>query len=165
MPHAKLKNADGLDIVLDQSTPQVIFPGQILSGHAVLSSTEESVSIGSVTATLYGRSKVKIFQSYGQSSAVYKSRANFFNIEQQIFKSDYTYGAGSYSWPFSFEMPFVADETCLKAKKSDRFKPHEYWLSTDDVDVIDQEMPPPVFHYHGMWGRGMYYCLFCLMSD
>jgi hypothetical protein len=156
MPCAKVKNAPGLDIVFDEGTPQTLVPGSTLSGKVVLTSTEDSVSIGSVTATLYGRSKVKICQSYGQTAAVWVSRANFFNLQQHIFKSEYTYGAGSYSWPFSFEMPFVADEACLKGKRSNKFKAYPAYLSTDGVDVVEHELPPPVFHRHSTFGRDVW---------
>jgi hypothetical protein len=86
MPCAKVKNAPGLDVILDERTPQTLVPGSILSAKVVLTSAEDSVPIGSVTATLYGRSKVTIWQSYGQSSAAWVSCASLFNIEQQIFQ-------------------------------------------------------------------------------
>ncbi|ETN43691.1 uncharacterized protein HMPREF1541_02850 [Cyphellophora europaea CBS 101466] len=153
MPRARFRNADGLDVTFAPGTPTVLYPGETLSGSISLSSIDDSVSIGSVVVTFYGRAKCKIYQSYGQSSAWYRSRATFFNIEQELFKSDYTYGPGERSWPFSIQLPFVADETQLTGKKKDRFKPHSSYLSTDDIDVVEQEMPPPMYHYHGMFGR------------
>lgn len=152
MPPAKFKNTPGLDIEFTEPR-QVLLPGETLSGKVILNTVEDSVSIGSVTATVYGRTKVKVFQSYGQSSAVYKSRARLFEVTQELFKSDYTYQAGQYSWPFNIQLPFVPDETCLTGKKKDRFKRDVNYLSTDDIDVIEHEMPPPMFHYHGMLGR------------
>ena len=153
MPAATFANAPGLDMAFDEGTPNTLFPGQKLSGTATLTTTDGSVSIGSVKATLYGRSKVKIFQNHGKSSAVYRSRAQFFNLEQELFKSDYTYGSGSYSWPFSFNMPFVADESCLLGPRTNRAKPKDGYLSIDNLDIMQHEMPPPMFHYHGMFGR------------
>jgi hypothetical protein len=155
MPRAKVKNAPGLDIVFAPGTPNVLLPGQTLSGTVTLTTTGESVSIGSVVATFYGRGKVKIFQSHGQSSSEYRSRANFFRIDQELFRSDYTFGPGEYSWPFSIQLPYVADEQTLKAsgKRRERFKPHDDFLSTDNVDIVEHELPPSMYHFHGMFGR------------
>ncbi|KPI40744.1 uncharacterized protein AB675_10559 [Cyphellophora attinorum] len=86
MPCAKVKNAPGLDIVCDEGTPQTLVPGSKLSANAVLTSNEDSESTGSVTATLYGRSKAFTRQSYRQTVAAWLSRATIFNLEQQIFQ-------------------------------------------------------------------------------
>lgn len=156
MPARQFKNAPGLDITFAPDSPPVVYPGQTLSGKATLSTAGESVSIGSVKATVYARAKVKVFQSYGQSSAVYKSRAVFFAIEQELFKSDYTYGPGDYSWPFNLQMPFVPDQAYLVGKKRDRFKPNEHYYSTDDIDIVEHQMPPTMRHVHRMFGRAVW---------
>ena len=188
MPRAKSKNASGLEILLhppaDPASPTTsgpsaspdwnptYRPGSQITGTVSLTSTAD-VPIGTVQITFYGRAKVKIVQSQGQSTSEYRSRANFFTIEQTLFEGGYTFKSGKYDWPFSLTFPSEVDANCLrggtdkKGRAKVRFKPRgEGFLSTEGADklattdptkyqheVAGHTLPPTMQYYHGQFGR------------
>ncbi len=187
MPKAKNKNAPGLEILLhpsaessntatpipSSSTDNITFrPGSQIAGTVCLTSTAD-LSVASVTITLYGRAKVKIVQSNGQSTSEYRSRANFFSYEQRLLDSPGLSGhhlkSGTQTWPFTWEMPTRADAALLrggndeKGRAKVRFKPRgEGFLTTEGVDkeaamdeekykthIAEHQLPPTLQYYHG----------------
>ena len=110
MPQAKNASAAGLSITLNQPSTQIYCPGSTISGTVSLSTVDDT-SIGSITITFYGRSKVKIHQNNGESESIYRSRANYFEVRQELFKSTHTFKAGEWSWPFELICPHIADDS------------------------------------------------------
>ena len=188
MPRAKTKNAPGLEILLHRpqdppnstalSSPTpanynpTYRPGNTITGTVSLTSTSD-VPIGTVDIKFYARAKVKIVQNHGESTSEYRSRANFFTLEQTLFEGGYTFKPGKWDWPFAFACPTRADAQRLrggtdkKGRAKVRFKPRgEEFLNTEGPEkeagrdeaqykeyVSEHALPATMNYYHGMFGR------------
>jgi hypothetical protein len=177
MPQAKTKNAPGLEILLHSSSSHphpppsptynpIFRPGSTITGTVVLTSTSD-VPIGSVSIAFYGRAKVKIVQHHGQSHSEYRSRANLFCVEQQLFEGGYTFKPGKREWHFSLQCPEDVDWECLtgdvdegsklkmRMKGKGKFRARDGFLDTESTrrGIGDQGLPPAMKYYHGMFGR------------
>ena len=99
----------------------------------------------------------------GQSTSIYRSRANFFCVEQELFRSEYTFKRGDYEWPFDIAVPEKCDigSTGKNEKESSRFKAREGYLGneageagTDGLEgAANVVMPSTMQYYHGIFGQ------------
>ena len=84
-------------------------------------------------------------------------------MEQELFRSEYTFKGGEYEWPFDIVVPSRCDVggTSKNGKKSSRFKVREGFLDSEvggeGSDGLGGEvsvtMPSTMQSYHGVLGR------------
>lgn len=86
--------------------------------------------------------------SHGQGESVHRGRAPLFSDTQQVYQGYRTHKPGSFSWPFSFDLPTHPDISAIAASKH-QWPEREHFLSTEDY--IPGHPMPPTFR---MWKFG-----------
>ena len=185
MPQAKDTTSPLLSIHLSQPPSHVYTPNQVISGHVALSASTD-IPVDSVTITSYGRAKVKIHQSHGESETIYRSRADFFSVQLELNHSNGGFKAGTREWPFELTCPEGIDEDLLhdtskeKGKRGTNFRPSVHFWDFENaiahdstfqsaevpftyantispsIDSQAHNLPPAMTYYHGMLGRRAY---------
>jgi len=148
MPRAKEENSSGLSFEIDNPKDQY-HAGDTIAGRVVLN-TPNYYALGKVTITFYGRGKTKILQHHGQGTSVHRGRATFFSSELVLYQGQYTHKPGSFSWPFSFKIPYNVTE--IVRSGIDQWKPKPPYLTTED-EVLEHPLPPSTYYWHSMIGR------------
>lgn len=144
----KACNAPGLTFEFDKPRHHYS-PGDRISGRVILNTATES-AIGKVAVYFWGRAKSRIIQQHGQSATTHRGRTQFFYQQQTLYEGQYTHKPGFFSWPFEFVVPYEADPVCIRA--SDKWKPKENYMSTQDQD-LDLTLPATMFHRRYTFGR------------
>jgi hypothetical protein len=121
-----------LSIVWNEGTDTICHPGSVLSGNVRLLAAKQQ-PLGQVAVTFAGRCKVRIERSNGQSVQFYYSKGYYFRERQILHEGDFTFQAGTYSWPFTFIMPTSADRGFIQSQngKGDAFGPDPPWRGTN----------------------------------
>ena len=102
-----------LNIEYDNNNGFVLRPGSTLTGIVRFSSTKDE-AISSVTLALSGRSKVKLRESLHYTTRTFRSRGYYFYRKLELFDGgNFTHKAGSYTWPFSFDVPTHAERNVV----------------------------------------------------
>jgi Arrestin (or S-antigen), N-terminal domain len=120
-----------LSIVLSEGIDRNCRSGSVLSGNVQLLAAKQQ-PLGQVTITFAGRCKVRIERQRGDHIAYYYSKGYYFSQRQQLHEGDFTFQAGTYTWPFRFVMPSNADRGLIQSQngKGDSFKPDPPWRGT-----------------------------------
>jgi hypothetical protein len=120
-----------LSIVWDEGVNTNCRPGSVFSGRVQLLAIKQQ-SLGQVAVTFAGRCKVRIERSNGQTTTYYHSKGYYFRQRQGLHEGDFTFQAGTYSWPFRFVMPQYADLGLIQSDKGkgDTFEPNCRWKAT-----------------------------------
>jgi hypothetical protein len=120
-----------LSIVWNGGTDINCHPGSVLSGNVRLLAAKQQ-PLGQVAVTFAGRCKVRIERSNGQTKTYYYSKGYYFRERQILHEGDFTFQAGTYSWPFRFVMPACADRGLIQSEngKGDAFGPDPPWRGT-----------------------------------
>ncbi|KAG9658916.1 hypothetical protein KCU95_g17152, partial [Aureobasidium melanogenum] len=125
-------SSEDINIIVD-SAPQGILgtfvPGQTISGK-VIYTPRGQVDINHVVIICKGICYTKITESNGNTSSTYREKIILFRDLDTIFRGPHTIPAGTYEWPFRFELPVRADYS-----RKPRRKDEQYQLG-------DQDLPP-----------------------
>ncbi|KAH0335137.1 hypothetical protein KCU81_g9142, partial [Aureobasidium melanogenum] len=125
-------SSEDINIVVD-SAPQGILgtfvPGQTVSGK-VIYTPRGQVDINHVVIICKGINYTKITESNGNTSSTYREKIILFRDLDTIFRGPHTIPAGTYEWPFRFELPVRTDYS-----RKPRRKDEQYQLG-------DQDLPP-----------------------
>ena len=107
-----------------------------MSGFVRLNGTAEDQAIQSVGIYFTGRCKVKITQNNGQNEGIYRSRGYYFRLQHPpLFAGGkYTHKAGTYDWPFSFQIPTEVDKSRTTWCDGDVFEPGMGYRGSQDVE-------------------------------
>lgn len=95
-----------LSITLSQQEGHVYSPGGLVPGIVKLVTASDQ-PIGDVIISLAGRSKVLLISCYGSvaPNSDYKSIEYFFYRGQSLYHGQHAHRAGTYVWPFVFQLP------------------------------------------------------------
>lgn len=124
--------SEHIDVIVD-TAPQGILgtfiPGQTISGKVIYKPTTQ-VDINHVVIVCKGICFTEITERNGNTTSHYPEKIILFRNLDTIFRGPHTIPAGTYEWPFQFELPV----RCNYSRKSHR-RDSQFRLG-------DQELPP-----------------------
>ncbi|RVD85157.1 uncharacterized protein DFL_003488 [Arthrobotrys flagrans] len=149
MPRAGFKLAPGIDVELER--PDSIFlPGDIVNGNVVINSiTGLAGGQNNVHINFYGRSKVLIVRSNGQTKDYYRGRAILFQQKFFLEGPPVSEASGRESWGLSVQIP--THTVPGEYKYNDTWKKASKYLNNTEMDITQHPLPG-VFYYCGEFG-------------
>ena len=144
-----------LRIVLDKAGPYQ--PGSKISGQVELtSSSDEAIAFIDISFT--GRCKVKIRKHDHYTTISYRSRGYYFAQHLSLYaEGKYKHKAGTYNWPFSFDVPEHASRRLVSgaptpAKIPTSWRPKRQLSNTGVLQpAIGHELESDTFSMQPPW--------------
>lgn len=123
--------------------------GSTMLGRVVFQTFSDQ-AIGTVTLSLRGRAKTKVFHTSGKRGWVYHGRADIFNADETLFEGHHTYGPQKHEWPSGIAIPCSPHAAAVQAGET--WTAIKGFLSSRD-DIATHALPPSFqFDYKGIDG-------------
>ncbi|KIX08047.1 uncharacterized protein Z518_02702 [Rhinocladiella mackenziei CBS 650.93] len=153
-----------LSISLSNDDGRPYTPGSMVLG-VVRLDTFEDQTIGSLTITFSGQTKVLLNQNYGDltvSRTDYYSCGYLFSRHLSLYQGKYTHHKGTYAWPFAFRIPLFAAPRAIAPGSKELFERRPPWKG--DRGPEPHPLPPSMF-YRGRFTSSVEYVLQAILAQ
>ncbi|EWC46108.1 hypothetical protein DRE_04682 [Drechslerella stenobrocha 248] len=151
MPRAGPKSDTAVVVELDR--PDGVFrPGDTVSGRVTVASpSPTNGSTNNIHITIFGRSKVLMVRSRGQSRDYYRGRAVLFEHRFYLDGPPVSRADGTETWQFSTQLPTHTVPVPKSRWSHDTWKKNDKFLDNVNMDVRTHPLPG-VFYYRTEFG-------------